>query len=74
MLGTGDSIGVFQIESSGMRSVLRQMKADKIEDIINNAYVALNDAKDSYRHYMLFTDQQTHADQSTESAHDCADE
>ncbi len=34
MLSTGDSIGVFQIESSGMRSVLRQMKADKIEDII----------------------------------------
>lgn len=34
MLGKGDSIGVFQIESSGMRSVLRQMKADKIEDII----------------------------------------
>ena len=34
MLATGDSIGVFQIESSGMRSVLRQMKSDKIEDII----------------------------------------
>jgi len=34
MLAIGDSIGVFQIESSGMRSVLRQMKADKIEDII----------------------------------------
>jgi DNA polymerase III subunit alpha len=34
MLSTGNSIGVFQIESSGMRSVLRQMKADKIEDII----------------------------------------
>jgi DNA polymerase-3 subunit alpha len=34
MLANGDSIGVFQIESSGMRSVLRQMKADKIEDII----------------------------------------
>ncbi|MBL6664853.1 MAG: DNA polymerase III subunit alpha, partial [Rickettsiales bacterium] len=34
MLGSGDSIGVFQIESSGMRAVLRQMKADKIEDII----------------------------------------
>lgn len=34
MLSTGDSIGVFQIESSGMRSVLRQMRADKIEDII----------------------------------------
>ncbi len=34
MLANGDSIGVFQIESSGMRSVLRQMHADKIEDII----------------------------------------
>lgn len=34
MLSTGDSIGVFQIESSGMRSVLCQMRADKIEDII----------------------------------------
>jgi DNA polymerase-3 subunit alpha len=34
MLANGDSVGVFQIESSGMRSVLRQMKADKLEDII----------------------------------------
>ena len=34
MLGSGDSIGVFQIESTGMRAVLRQMKADKLEDII----------------------------------------
>jgi DNA polymerase-3 subunit alpha len=34
MLASGDSIGVFQIESSGMRSVLRKMRADKIEDII----------------------------------------
>jgi len=34
MLASGDSVGVFQIESSGMRSVLRQMKADKFEDII----------------------------------------
>ena len=34
MLATGDSIGVFQIESNGMRAVLRQMKADKFEDII----------------------------------------
>jgi DNA polymerase-3 subunit alpha len=34
MLATGDSIGVFQIESSGMRAVLKQMRADKIEDII----------------------------------------
>lgn len=34
MLAQGSSIGVFQIESSGMRAVLRQMKADKIEDII----------------------------------------
>jgi DNA polymerase-3 subunit alpha len=34
MLSCGDSIGVFQIESSGMRSVLRQMRADKLDDII----------------------------------------
>ena len=34
MLALGDSIGAFQIESSGMRSVLKQMKADKFEDII----------------------------------------
>ncbi|MES2677271.1 MAG: DNA polymerase III subunit alpha [Pseudomonadota bacterium] len=34
MLADGDSIGVFQIESSGMRSMLRQMQADKLEDII----------------------------------------
>ena len=35
MLAKGDSIGVFQIESSGMRSVSEaQMRCDKIEDII----------------------------------------
>ncbi len=34
MLSDGDSIGVFQLESSGMRSILRQMQADKLEDII----------------------------------------
>ena len=34
MLSQGDSIGVFQIESSGMRATLRQMKPDKLEDII----------------------------------------
>ncbi len=34
MLAQGDSIGSFQIESSGMRSVLKQMKCDKLEDII----------------------------------------
>ncbi|MFC1659567.1 DNA polymerase III subunit alpha [Pseudomonadota bacterium] len=33
MLSTGDSIGVFQIESSGMRSMLRQIRPDKIEEI-----------------------------------------
>jgi len=34
MLKTGDSMGVFQIESSGMRSMLRQIKPDYFEDII----------------------------------------
>ena len=39
MLGQGDTIGVFQLESAGMRDVLRKMKPDKFEDII--ALVAL---------------------------------
>jgi len=39
MLSQGDSIGVFQIEGAGMRELLRQMKPDRIEDLI--ALVAL---------------------------------
>lgn len=39
MLGNGASMGVFQLESSGMRDVLRSMKPDTFEDII--ALVAL---------------------------------
>ena len=34
MLGQGHTIGVFQLESSGMRDVLKKMHADCIEDII----------------------------------------
>jgi len=39
MISRGDSIGVFQLESSGMRDVLRKMCPDRFEDII--ALVAL---------------------------------
>ena len=39
MLGRAESTGVFQLESSGMRDVLRRMKPDRFEDII--ALVAL---------------------------------
>ena len=39
MLGAGDTVGVFQLESSGMRDVLRKMHPDRFEDII--AIVAL---------------------------------
>jgi DNA polymerase-3 subunit alpha len=39
MLGKADSTGVFQLESSGMRDVLRKMKPDTVEDLI--ALVAL---------------------------------
>jgi DNA polymerase III subunit alpha len=39
MLGAGDTVGIFQLESSGMRDVLRKMHPDCIEDII--AIVAL---------------------------------
>ncbi|HUE47121.1 MAG TPA: DNA polymerase III subunit alpha, partial [Aestuariivirgaceae bacterium] len=39
MLGAGDTVGIFQLESSGMRDVLRKMQPDCIEDVI--AIVAL---------------------------------
>jgi DNA polymerase-3 subunit alpha len=39
MLGRGDATGVFQMESSGMRDVLRKMKPDSFGDLI--ALVAL---------------------------------
>ena len=38
-LGKGDAVGVFQLESSGMSNVLRQLRPDKFEEII--AVVAL---------------------------------
>ena len=34
MLSTGDTLGVFQFESAGMRSVLRTLKPDRLEDLI----------------------------------------
>jgi DNA polymerase III subunit alpha len=39
MLAHGDTVGVFQLESSGMRDAVRQMHADRFEDLI--ALVAL---------------------------------
>jgi len=39
MLQRGDTVGVFQLESSGMRDVLKRLKPDRFEDII--AVVAL---------------------------------
>jgi DNA polymerase III subunit alpha len=39
MLTEGDSLGVFQVESTGMRSILKQLKPDKITDL--TALVAL---------------------------------
>lgn len=39
MIAKGDSIGVFQLESSGMKDTLRRMKPNRFEDII--ALVAL---------------------------------
>lgn len=33
-LSSGDSVGVFQLESAGMRDTLRKVKPDNIEDII----------------------------------------
>ncbi|OUR77019.1 DNA polymerase III subunit alpha [Alphaproteobacteria bacterium 46_93_T64] len=39
LLSAGDTVGVFQLESSGMRDMLRKMRPDAFEDII--AIVAL---------------------------------
>ncbi len=39
MLGRGETVGVFQVESAGMRKALVEMRADRFEDII--ALVAL---------------------------------
>jgi DNA polymerase-3 subunit alpha len=39
LLARGDTVGVFQLESSGMRDALRKLKPDKFEDIV--AMVAL---------------------------------
>ncbi|MBX9757265.1 MAG: DNA polymerase III subunit alpha [Beijerinckiaceae bacterium] len=39
MLGRGETIGVFQVESAGMRKALAEMRADRLEDIV--ALVAL---------------------------------
>jgi DNA polymerase-3 subunit alpha len=39
LLGAGETIGVFQMESGGMMNLCRQMKVDRIEDII--ALIAL---------------------------------
>lgn len=39
MLAQGETVGVFQLESSGMRDAVRHMKADRLEDLI--ALVAL---------------------------------
>ncbi|MBD3347801.1 MAG: DNA polymerase III subunit alpha [Candidatus Eisenbacteria bacterium] len=34
LLGSGQTVGVFQLESSGMRDLVRKMKPERIEDII----------------------------------------
>ena len=39
MLGQGDSIGVFQLESDGMRAIMKNLHPERLEDII--ALVAL---------------------------------
>ena len=39
MLSTGETIGLFQLESAGMREAIKQMKPNKFDDII--ALVAL---------------------------------
>ena len=37
MLCKGDTTGVFQLESSGMRDVIKKLRPDRFEDIIAHA-------------------------------------
>ncbi len=37
MLGRGDSFGVFQLESGGMRDILQRMRPDRFEDLVATA-------------------------------------
>ena len=39
LLARGDTVGVFQVESEGMRDLLRQLQVNKIEELI--AMIAL---------------------------------
>jgi GGDEF domain-containing protein len=50
----------------GSHFMLHTTHIGHVEDIVNNAYVALNDAKESYRHYVLFSDMKQHAINSIE--------
>ncbi len=34
MLSSGNTLGVFQLESAGMRSFMKQLKPDNFEDIV----------------------------------------
>ena len=34
MLSQGDSTGVFQLESTGIRKIMKRLKPNKLEDIV----------------------------------------
>ena len=65
LLSSGNTVGLFQVESAGMREALVQMKPNHIEDII--ALVALyrpgpmsniptyNDCKHGDKHLIIYT-------------------
>ena len=65
MLSTGETTGLFQLESSGVRQSLKQMKPTQFEDII--ALVALyrpgpmnnipiyNECKNGLKNLIIFT-------------------
>ena len=52
MLARGETIGVFQLESSGMRDLARNMRADRFEDIIAVVALYRPGPMDNIPHYL----------------------
>ena len=70
MLGDGDTIGLFQLESDGMRDVLRRLKPDRFEDIIAVVALYRPGPMDNIPHYIA----RKHKREQPKSRHPLLDE
>lgn len=62
MISRGESIGVFQLESSGMKDTLRKMKPDRFEDIIALVALYRPGPMDNIPKYVSVKDEKEEAD------------